>query len=102
MNKRMKDVGGKIFLCAVTIAIPFLLMVVANQSRKNADLKKQIEVLEHKQEDLKEKNKKLEQDIGEIGQLTSVERIEKEAEDLGMKPATTEEIVRVDMNGRKK
>ncbi|MEE1167045.1 MAG: septum formation initiator family protein [Treponema sp.] len=99
MNKRMKDVGGKIFLCAVTIAIPFLLMVVANQSRKNADLKKQIEVLEHKQEDLKEKNKRL---VGEIGQLTSVERIEKEAEDLGMKPATTEEIVRVDMNGRKK
>ena len=99
MNKRMKDVGGKIFLCAVTIAIPSLLMVVANQSRKNADLKKQIEVLEHKQEDLKEKNKRL---VGEIGQLTSVERIEKEAEDLGMKPATTEEIVRVDMNGRKK
>lgn len=99
MNKRMKDVGGKIFLCAVTIAIPFLLMVVANQSRKNADLKKQIEVLEHKQEDLKEKNKRL---VGEIGQLTSVERIEKEAEDLGMKPATTEEIVRVDMNRRKK
>ena len=63
MNKRMKDVGGKIFLCAVTIAIPFLLMVVANQSRKNADLKKQIEVLEHKQEDLKEKNKRL---VGEI------------------------------------
>lgn len=88
----------KVACLIIAIAIPVLLMVVACQAKKNSDLRRQIEILERKQENLQEKNKKL---VGDIGQLTSVERIQKEAQSLGMKPADTNEIVRVDMNGGK-
>ena len=70
------------------------------QSSKYRTLQKEVIELERKQEALIEENKKL---ITDISLLSSSDRIEKIAEeDLGMRQAESEEIVRVDVNTAKK
>ena len=82
-------------LCLLALCIPSLLVFDAVQARKYADLAEQVRSLEKKQQQLVEENRKL---ITDISLLSSTERIERIAEDdLGMRKAETEEIVRVEM-----
>ena len=76
-------------------AIPVLLFAGGINSQKNKNLTDEILNLEKDQKKTTEENKKL---ITDISLLSSSERIEKIAvEELGMRQAETEEIVRVNM-----
>ena len=78
-----------------TTSITGLLILNGIQSSKYRELKKEVLELEKKQEKLIAENKKL---ITDISVLSSSDRIETIAEnDLGMRKAETEEIVRVEM-----
>lgn len=82
------------------LSIPGLLILNGLQSRKYTDLKDEILTLEKKEEKLIEENKKL---ITDISVLSSSQRIEEIAQnELGMRKAESDEIVRVDMKGNKK
>lgn len=96
MNRTLKHIFQTLFFCAVAAAIPFLLILNARQAGKYRDLKNEIIGLEKKQEELINENKKL---ISDISVLTSADRIEKIAEeDLGMKKAESEDIIRLEVN----
>ena len=89
-----------VLLCLVALCIPGLLVVDGIQSQKYADLKKEVLELEEKQQNLIEENKKL---ITDISLLSSSDRIEDIAEnELGMRKAESEEIVRVEMKDEQK
>lgn len=91
----VKRVLSIIVLCILALCIPSLLIFDAVQARKYADLAEQVRTLEKKQQQLVEENRKL---ITDISLLSSTERIERIAEEeLGMRKAETEEIVRVEM-----
>ncbi len=93
--KRIKSLLRNLFLFAIALGIPALLILNGIQSRKYNSLKKEVSELEKKQVKLIEENKKL---ITDISVLSSSDRIENIAEnDLGMRKAETEEIVRVEM-----
>ncbi len=99
-NKKRKFLT--VFLAALTaVAIPGLLILNAFQSSKYKDLLKQVTDLEIQQQKLVEENKQL---ITDISMLSSSERIENIAENqLGMRQAESDEIIRVEMgdnNGR--
>ena len=84
-----------VFVCLAAISIPAMLMIDAVQARKYSDLRKQVINLEEKQAELIEENKKL---ITDISLLSSADRIERLAsEELGMRKAETDEIIRVEM-----
>ncbi|MBO4320651.1 MAG: cell division protein FtsL [Treponema sp.] len=84
-----------VFVCLAAISIPAMLMIDAVQARKYSDLRKQVISLEEKQSELIEENKKL---ITDISLLSSADRIERLAsEELGMRKAETDEIIRVEM-----
>ncbi len=88
-----------VFICLFALSIPGLLILDAFQARRYADLREQVLDLEKTQADLVEQNKKL---ITDISILSSSERIEKIAEEeLGMKQAESEQIVRVEMKDKK-
>jgi cell division protein FtsL len=96
MNKILNHILQTLFFCIVAAAIPFLLILNARQAEKYRDLKNEIISLEKKQEDLINENKKL---ISDISILSSADRIEKIAEeDLGMKKADSEDIIRLEVN----
>lgn len=100
MKDEVKDVLYRIGTCLLAAAIPALLLAYAIQTKRYADLSREIAELEKKQERLIEQNKKL---VSDISLLSSTDRIEKIAtEELGMHKAETEDIVRVEMNGSKK
>lgn len=96
MNKTLNHILQTLFFCIVAAAIPFLLILNARQAEKYRDLKNEIISLEKKQKDLINENKKL---ISDISVLSSADRIEKIAEeDLGMKKADSEDIIRLEVN----
>ncbi|MBQ5999018.1 MAG: cell division protein FtsL [Treponema sp.] len=98
LNAREKLI--KVITFVLAAAIPLLLIAYGIQTKRYADLSKEINELEKKQERLIEQNKKL---ISDISLLSSTDRIERIATDeLGMHKAETEDIVRVEMNGAKK
>lgn len=98
--KKGKEVIRTIVVCFIALCIPALLVVDGIQSRRYKELQDEVANLEQKQEDLVEQNKKL---ITDISLLSSSDRIEKIAqEDLNMRQAETDEIVRVEMKGSKK
>ncbi len=100
MGDVMKSVLYKIGVCVLAVSVPLLLLAYAAQTRRYAELSREISDLEAKQERLIEQNKKL---VSDISLLSSTDRIEKIAsEELGMHKAETEDIVRVEMNGSKK
>lgn len=100
MNSVVKNIFYKIGVCLLAVSIPLLLLAYAVQTRRYAELSREIADLESKQERLIEQNKKL---VSDISLLSSTDRIEKIAsEELGMHKAETEDIVRVEMNGSKK
>ncbi|MBQ0040139.1 MAG: cell division protein FtsL [Treponema sp.] len=100
MGRRIRSFFRTFFFCIVALGIPGLLIINGIQSSKYRTLQKEILELERKQEELIEENKKL---ITDISLLSSSDRIERIAEeDLGMRQAESEEIVRVGVPGAHK
>ena len=96
----VKTVLKNILACLAALCIPVLLIMDALQARKYADLQRQVRDLEKRQEDLVEQNKKL---ITDISVLSSADRIETIARDeLGMRSAESDEIIRVEMKDKNK
>ncbi len=96
----IKIILKNIFACIAALSIPSLLIFDAFQARKYADLQKQVRDLERKQEELVEQNKKL---ITDISVLSGADRIESIAKDeLGMRFAESDEIIRVEMKEKDK
>lgn len=100
MKVKNRQIAKNVLTCVLAAAIPLLLAVYGIQTKRYADLSREISELEQKQERLIEQNKKL---VSDISLLSSTDRIEKMATgELGMHKAETEDIVRVEMNGEKK
>ena len=90
-----KNLGWKIFTLACAVLVPLLFALNAVQADRYMKAQNEIKALEQKQVELVEENKRL---ITDISLLSSGERIGKIAEEeLGMRKAESEEIVRVEM-----
>lgn len=100
LGKRQIQILKNVLTCVLAALIPVLLALYGIQTKRYADLSREISELEQKQERLVDQNKKL---ISDISLLSSTDRIEKIAtEELGMHKAEKEDIVRVEMNGARK
>ena len=85
-------------ICLLAASIPVFRAVLGAQSQKFAQLKGEIAGLEREQAELVEENKNL---ITGISVLAGADRIEALASgQLGMRPAESSEIIRVEMGGR--
>ena len=85
-------------ICLLAASIPAFLAVSGIQSQKFAQLKGEIAGFEREQAELVEENKNL---ITGISVLAGADRIEALASgQLGMRPAESSEIIRVEMGGR--
>ena len=90
-----KNLGWKIFTIVCAILVPLLFVLNAMQAARYMKVQNEVKALEQKQVELVEENKRL---ITDISLLSSGERIGKIAEEeLGMRKAESEEIVRVEM-----
>ena len=90
----VKRLGGYL----LALSIPFFLVIAMVQSQQYMNIEKEVAELEQVQKDLIESNKAL---VTDISVLSSSERIEKIAvEQLGMRKATSDEIVRVSIKGK--
>lgn len=97
-KKKSKTSGlmASIILSLLTVG---LLFCYAVQGRKFIKLSNEVLALEARQEELIEQNKKF---VSDISTLSSTDRIEKIAiNELGLHKATTQDIIRVEMNGGK-
>lgn len=95
----MKNILKYVFICVCAIAIPVLLVVNSLQALRYKKLEREVASLEKKQIELVEENKRL---ITNISLLSSSDRIEKIAStELNMHKAESEEIIRVEMKGKK-
>lgn len=95
-----KEILLTVLACFFAAMIPVLFIAYGFQTKRYADLSRELTELEKKQEDLIEQNKKL---VSDISLLSSTDRIEKIATtELGMHKAETEDIVRVEMSGAKR
>ncbi len=98
--KKVSYILRIVFLCLVALCIPGLLVLNGIQAKRYTALEKDVEELEKKQQELIEQNKKM---ITDISLLSSSERIENIAQnELGMRMAESDEIVRVEMKDSKK
>ena len=96
---KFKEVMRLIYAVILAAAIPGLLVLKGFQARKYKKLQEEVNSIVKKQEELTEDNKKL---ITDRSQLTSSQRIEDLAEnELGMRRAETEEIIRVSVGEEK-
>ena len=99
MKTVIKNILYKVLVCVLAAMIPILLICYGFQTKRYAELSREVTALERTQEELVEQNKRL---VGEISILSSTDVIEKKAvEELGMHKAEAEDIVRVEMNGEK-
>lgn len=90
-----KNLGWKIFTIVCALLVPLLFALNAMQAARYMKVQSEVKALEQKQVELVEENKRL---ITDISLLSSGERIGKIAEEeLGMRKAESEEIVRVEM-----
>ena len=90
-----RGLAWKIFVIACAVLVPVLFALNAVQADRYMKAQDEIKALEQKQVELVEENKRL---ITDISLLSSGERIGKIAEEeLGMRKAESEEIVRVEM-----
>jgi cell division protein FtsL len=95
MKKKIVYASVLFFLA---LAIPGLLALDSIQGRRFSELEHEVTQLEKKQVELVETNRKL---ITGISVLSSSDRIEQIAsEELGMKKADSDEIIRIEMKGR--
>lgn len=91
--KSMADVGV-IFLA---LLIPALMILAGVQTHRYTMLEKRVDQLNSSQYEIIEESKRL---VSDISVLASSDRIEKIAsEELGMRKAESEEIVRVEIKG---
>ena len=99
MNNRTRNFLRIFGIFFVAVSIPGLLILNGVQSARYRELQKSIIELEKKQEFLIEENKKM---ITDIGVLSGSDRIESIAEnELGMRKAESDEIVRVNLGAGK-
>lgn len=99
MKQGISSIFKTMGLFLLALSIPCLLILNAVQSKKFKEQEDSVLELEEKQSEFVEQNKKL---ITEIGVLSSSDRIEKVAEnELGMRKAESNEIVRVEMRNKK-
>ncbi|MBP3366833.1 MAG: cell division protein FtsL [Treponema sp.] len=99
-DRKIDCILKNLLMIALALGIPGLLIFNGIQSGKYRTLRKEVAELEKRQERLIEENKKL---ITDISVLSSSDRIETIAEnDLGMRKAETEEIVRVEIRKKGK
>lgn len=90
-----RDLLWRVFVIACAVLVPLLFALNAIQADRYMKAQDEIKALEQKQVELVEENKRL---ITDISLLSSGERIGKIAEEeLGMRKAESEEIVRVEM-----
>ncbi|MGP1458008.1 MAG: cell division protein FtsL [Treponema sp.] len=101
MNRNdFKNTARRSTVILLALLIPLLLAAYGIQTKRYADLYKEVTALERKQEELIEQNKRL---VSDISLLSGSDRIEKIAsEELGMHKAESGDIVRIEMNGDKK
>ena len=98
MIRKITNILKIVTICMAALSIPALLILNAAQARRYSDLRTEVIELEKKQADLIEENKKL---ITDISLLSSADRIERIAsEELGMRKADSNEIIRVEMKGK--
>ncbi|MBQ7619595.1 MAG: cell division protein FtsL [Treponema sp.] len=90
-----RDLTWRIVTITCALLVPLLFALNAIQADRYMKAQDEIKALEQKQVELVEENKRL---ITDISLLSSGERIGKIAEEeLGMRKAESEEIVRVEM-----
>ena len=95
--KKGRGIVRIIGIALLALCVPGALAIGGMRSRKYADLNKDVTDLETRQQALVDENKNL---ITDISLLSSTDRIERIAEqELGMRQAESEEIVRVQMKG---
>lgn len=98
MKQKKTGFAKNLGVYLLTLSIPCFLVLGMAQSRQYMNIEKEVAELEIVQKDLIEKNKAL---VTDISVLSSSERIEKIAvEELGMRKATSDEIVRVSIKGK--
>ena len=99
MSARGKKIWQRVGVYFLALSIPVFLGLAAVQSRHYSQIEREVDELEERQNDLIESNKAYVTDISVLG---SSERIEKVAtEELGMRKADADEIVRVTIEGKK-
>ncbi len=92
---KARDFWKRLLVIFCAVLVPLLFALNAIQADRYMKAQDEIKALEQKQVELVEENKRL---ITDISLLSSGERIGKIAEeDLGMRKAESEEIVRVEM-----
>jgi len=89
----------KALFYALVISIPGILGLVVWQSGRYADLERSVKELEAAQVELLEDNKRL---IAEIATLSSAERIEQIAKQLGLTRKPPENVMQVRIEGRRR
>lgn len=95
---KIKNILVSLALFLFALSIPALLIVKRWQADKYSQEEQAITDLERREEELIEDNKRL---ITELGELTASGRIEQIAtENAGMKEASTDEIVRIEVKSR--
>lgn len=96
--KKKSALAKGVAICLLAASIPLFLAVDGVQARRFAQLEQEIAQLERRQAEMVEENKNL---ITGISVLSSTDRIEALASgQLGMRPAESSEIIRVEMGGR--
>ncbi len=89
--KSMYDVG----VILLALLIPALMILAGIQTHRYSVLEKRVEQLNMSQYDIIEESKRL---VSDISVLSNSDRIEKIAtEELGMRKAESEEIIRVEI-----
>ncbi|MBQ3835764.1 MAG: cell division protein FtsL [Treponema sp.] len=92
---KARDFWKRLLVIFCAVLVPLLFALNAIQADRYMKAQDEIKALEQKQVELVEENKRL---ITDISLLSSGERIGKIAEEeLGMRKAESEEIVRVEM-----
>lgn len=92
---KARDFWKRLLVVFCAVLVPLLFALNAIQADRYMKAQDEIKALEQKQVELVEENKRL---ITDISLLSSGERIGKIAEEeLGMRKAESEEIVRVEM-----
>lgn len=95
IKEKVKEIRKNMPLYALALAIPLLLCFDSFQSHRYSELQKEVKKLESVESSLIENNKNL---VAEISLLSSAERIESFAiNELGMRKAGSDEIVRVEV-----
>ena len=98
MKNKKSGFVKRLGIYLLALSIPFFLVFAMVQSQQYMNIEKEVAELEQVQKDLIESNKAL---VTDISVLSSSERIEKIAvEELGMRKATSDEIVRVSIKGK--